>query len=305
MNLLIMGDAHLKFKTPQGRCDDFFDVQFEKFVEVYSIAEKHDCKYILQPGDLFDSPDPSNILMARYLELMLSHSNIKILTVSGQHDLIMRSYKAKTRSAMYLFECANALQQLSLDPLISDNVAFYGLSWGQESPSGGVGSQGTLNILLAHVSVGNLPIAEGHELLSPIFYLRQHPLVDLAVVGDYHYTFKEYIENRLIINAGCLVRKTRHPFDIAHKPCVFVYNTDTMQISDPIYLTITPPEDVFLEDTKMETNKNIEELLNKLKRDSEILVNFGTTLKEFIKKAPRRVKEYIENTFVEVKSKED
>ena len=59
MRFVITGDIHARSSQPVCRTDDPRITIIKKFEEIYRIAYEYEAKYILCPGDLFDSHKPS------------------------------------------------------------------------------------------------------------------------------------------------------------------------------------------------------------------------------------------------------
>jgi len=302
------GDWHLRSTNPRNRVDDFFRTQLSKVIEVFKVAREHDCKAILQPGDLWDSYNPSRLLMAVYMKLLLDNKNIPVLTVLGQHDMAMRSFQAVNRTASFLFDCAGALKIVGLDEkpyfLVEDEkepktdvVAVWGMSFGQGdyTPKR---IKDVFNIVLAHASVGDKALYEGHELTHPKEFLKNRLEADLAVLGDYHYAFSDEYEGRQILNTGCLVRKTVAQKDLELIPTVIIYDTKTRQMIEHV-LEFKDVEEVFsIPELGMpKEHADIRRFIDRLHYEKVFSMSFEENLKKFFDKA--KVNSNVSNYIIE------
>lgn len=246
MKLLLLGDTHFSGKSPERRKDDYFNTQLKKLDQVITnIAWSNDCKAIIQVGDFFNSPYTSDYVKARLIDILLSCSqenDIPIFCIFGQHDIFGHTSFTYQRSPLAVLEAAECVELLGDSPTVLDSLAIYGASFGEAVPK--VLNTNSFNILVVHDMIGDRELYPGQELKGPRKYLREHPEYGLIVCGDYHYTFRDTWDGRVICNPGCMMRKTINPFDLDHKPGVFVFDTKTKDL-EWFPLTIGSVEDVF------------------------------------------------------------
>jgi hypothetical protein len=284
MRIGIFGDIHARFKAPRSRVDNWFDVQYGKFMQALTIFKEEGCELILQPGDFFDSPKPVYQVVSTYLRA-LEQSGLLCLTVLGQHDVYYHDVADPRRTPTDVLAAATvAYILLPGKPVRSGNVQVYGASWGQEAES--VKRKGdNVYILVAHAHVGNRPLFAGHDLPSPVDYATKHSGYDLIVLGDYHYTFTATVGSTKVINCGCLMRMRNTPDERKHQPSVAVYDTETRQLElHP--LSIQDADKVFV-DRVVEDHKPSEELeafLTHLKKSGEIGTSFLDNLNSLMDK---------------------
>jgi DNA repair exonuclease SbcCD nuclease subunit len=291
VKLLLTGDKHIRYAAPENRIDDFFEVQLAKEREMLEIAGEHDCQAILQPGDMFDSPNPPRYAMSRYIELYHEFGT-EIFTVLGQHDTSMRNLDAAVKkTASYLLQSAGVIKIIGLDGKHeslyggAETVCLHGLSFEQEAVP--VPVEGVFNILMAHASVGDKPLFPGQALEGPREYARRHPGFDLILLGDYHYPYEDKWQNTDIINCGVSIRKTVDKRELEHKPHVIVYDTDT-RLYTTHYLTIKPWNEVFRIPEKAEESSRLLDFINSLKTSAGIELSFASNLRLFYASNPVR-----------------
>lgn len=291
-HFLVMGDAHLRVQPPRSRCDDFFFTQLGKFKQVLALAKEHECYFILQPGDLFDRPQPSNYLMSVYIKLLKEQALLALFCVLGQHDISMHNVRTFERSAAKVFEVSQAIQLLGKEPtslLIADgSIYLYGTHYGGDVP---VPTSEEFNILVIHAPIGDRPLYPGDPMISPRRFLIEHPEFDIVVCGDYHYAFADEYEGRLIVNAGCLVRKTAAQRDQELQPSVVLVTLESNQgvVSlrgwERLLLNYEPVAEVFRADAlngskRMETG-DLTSLVARLQEGSMVGASFKENLIHF------------------------
>jgi predicted phosphodiesterase len=273
MRLLLLGDTHFEERGPDRRKDDYFLTQLCKLKQIFSIYGEEKCDAILQVGDFFNSPYVSNYVKSNLITDLKHWGNI-MYCIFGQHDIFGHAWQTFERSPLAVLEAAAVLKVVR-DPCTriegksGDCVYVYGACFGCEVPK--VESEHTFNILLVHDMIGDRELYPGQELKGPRDYLRKYPNYDLIVCGDYHYTFKDSHQGRIICNPGCLMRKTIGEFDLQHKPGVFIFDTDSKDLKW-ILLDVEPVEDVF-DFTKTESIKEdsskVVEFIEKLRANNE------------------------------------
>jgi len=275
MKILCSSDWHLRHKAPEGRTDDFFETQKDKVDQLLRIADEHDCMAILQAGDMFDSAEGSNAVLAHYIGTFLD-CTVPIYCCQGQHDVYMRN-RSTGRTALDVAAAAGVVTVLGPEPTSWNpndkdemEISVYGASWGEDIPPL-IGTADT-NVLVAHAPVYSEPVYPGHEPVGPAEYAKRCKDYDLVLLGDAHtgFFYDDEATGCLVVSTGCLVRLTRAKRDLAHKPHVLIYNTETKGI-ERIDLDVKPTEEVF--DLSGETvdatadMKSVAELVDSLRRD--------------------------------------
>lgn len=295
MKLLITGDWHIDNHRPANRTDDYFETQFQKVLQITAIAQKHDCDFILQPGDFFNSFRASDFLKQYYIENLQDVPTI--LTVFGQHDLRFHS-SDKENTPLKVLEAAGIVSILNYEDGAwesDDNVYFYGSSWGEDIPE-------KENKKGVHIFLMHKLILKGDEKFSNddcIYIENLYKLTDFDVIvcGDNHQSFSLCKKKRFIYNVGSLMRSRID--QAGHKPCVYLFDTNKM-ISKQIFLTVKPFEEVMDIDKAIitkERNERLESFIQKLTDKVEIdELNFANNMAKFMEENPisEPVKSFIE-----------
>lgn len=111
--------------------------------------------------------------------------------------------------------------------------------------------------------------------------------------GDYHYRFIDRVDNRLIVNAGCVIRKTIADKD--HKPAVLIVDTVTQEVEIK-EIPIVPASDIF-DFTKHEVKSNpeIDILIEKIKNSKTENIGWKNILIQVLnsQNSPSNIKEMV------------
>jgi hypothetical protein len=300
MKLLLISDIHARYLPPINRTEkDFFaEAVINKLYQVLEIARQRQCRVILQAGDLFDNPNPSKYVIASLMRLFKSF-DIPILTVLGQHDMVMRNFDAVNRTGTYLLEAGEAVAILGLMQcqhriVLLDDILVHGLNFEQDFDLP-VPDTSRRNILIAHASVGTDPLFPGHVIQSPREFIRKNPGYEMILVGDYHYTFEDEWKGCKIYNTGCMIRKTIKQEDLNHRPCVFVYDTETHS-AEKVFLKISPVEVAFsINRAEKKDDTKLKRFIEILSEQKQLSVSFDDNLRVYYQnnQVPDAVKKLI------------
>ena len=276
MKYLILGDLHMRSKTPRCRTEtDFSQLCIDKLTQVMHIAEENEVGAILQPGDFFDKPNPDGKLVVKLIRLLQTPENFHFYAIHGQHDLVYHNEQSAKGSELSKLQAAECLR------LPKTLGHIKGSDYGQNIPKPG---DSKFNVLLTHAMVGDKPLWPGHELTQPEDFMDKHPGFNLYVFGDYHYPYSiQHSNGAWAINAGCLIRLTSSERDMAHRPKVVIFDTETNTPED-VYLDVSPVCDAFdlSKKTVVKDNAHLRELMETLKKGKEIGVDFTANLVQYI-----------------------
>ena len=244
MKLLFVGDMHLRSATPSRRKDDFASSQFSKVSQIFDIANKNDA-VIIQTGDIFDTESSDIKTMVRYLPMFLSYGR-GVYSAIGNHDVYGASLDTVPRTALGLFASVGAVSLLGHEPVVLDNskISICGTSYmhaGDPKPS----PEADHNILVVHDMILENKIWKEQDNFTYAYdYAIQHSGWDVILCGHYHYSFEHRQGKVLVINPGAVVRIKASKGDMALKPSVVLYDTNTRK-SEWVMLEHALVEDVF------------------------------------------------------------
>ena len=256
MKILLTSDWHLDVYRPENRLDkDYFTTQSKKIDWISDLAHKEGCTVILNGGDVFNSHKANDFTKRHYIRLLrFLGMNTSILSVYGQHDL--RYHNSDRRNTpLGVLEAANVFTMLEAKPICIPHANFYGASWNEPIPE--IVTQG-FNVLVMHFLTfldDNHPPIDVNQ-----FQLATHLLIenkfDLILTGDNHQTFAVARNGRTLVNPGSLMRSRIDQYD--HKPCVFIFDTDTRNLEQK-FIPVQPINEVLdVEKAKKEKEEDEE-----------------------------------------------
>jgi len=263
MNLLLLGDCHFSNRRPCNRRDEnYFETMISKFRQVLTIYREYECSELIQVGDFFDSPMISNEVIARIINESHECLTHPIRCIYGQHDIFSHSAATIIKSPLAILEAAKIITILDDDGFVlpDSNVKIYGASFGKPIPTPTKSADNEFLILVHHGMIGAKDIYPGQNITKPDSFLSQYSMYDLIVCGDYHWSFDCVIGDRVILNSGCIIRKTVAENDINHVPGVYLFNTQTREYSR-VLLDVLPSEEV-LNITDKESHEPSRDLLD-------------------------------------------
>lgn len=304
MKILITGDWHIDNKAPKRRTDDYWKTIVNKLNFILDLYVEHKCKFILQPGDFFNSHRANDFLKSYMIELL---EEIDIFCVYGQHDMRYHNIDIKN-TPLNVLDKAGAVTVLWDKPEWIKGLSggtylptyLYGCSWGDEIPE--KDDMDGIHILVMHKMVIK---DEDHKL----WYAQEDFITadrlddlefDLIVTGDNHQGFS----HGNVFNCGSLMRSTIAQVD--HKPHVWIYDTEENDATR-YDIPVQPFEEVMDMDTAIAEkvrNEELEAFVNGLQDDPQTQdLDFTNTLNNYMKenKIPVDVKEIITTAMLEEK----
>ena len=270
MNILITGDLHLTDKRPENRIDNFEEAVLRKFRFILETAEKYKCEYILQPGDFFDTPNPSYSLFSQ-ITSYLKEFPIPVLTCYGQHDL---RYRQKDNTALF----ALSIVCPSLILLAQDhNPSFKGVNGAGyneeilEPPS-------SSDILITHRMIIEDKLWEQQTSFDYANVFLAKNKFSLIVSGDNHQFFFAERRGRFLFNCGSMMRSNISQME--HKPRVILFDTDKPSKWKEIMIPVSPAEEVFRTDAIIEKERNglLDAFVSGLTEHKEMGMSFSDNL---------------------------
>lgn len=303
MKLLIIGDGHLSNQKPQNRKDaNYLETLIDKLNQIIDIYYAENCDQIIQVGDLFDSPCVSYEVTAAAIKT-LRKVNKPILMVYGQHDIFSHAASTLPKSPLSVLQAYNLVKVIDASGYRIDDVAFYGASFGQPIPI--VDKTDKFNVLIHHGMIGSKDLYPGQNIMKPDTFLKQYDCYDMIAVGDYHWAFDCRIGNRVILNSGCIVRKSIADNDLNHLPGIYTFDTFSSEYKR-ILLNIAPIDSIFNLDNKHEkenVNETIVELIKNISDKRNSTISWQHLLYDYLKEKdiPTEIVNWIEKAIGEVK----
>lgn len=299
MKILLAGDFQLRYKRPRRRLDEsYFDTQQGKVRQLYDIAVREGCRYLVQPGDFFDGVDVPWFVVQHYVGLIRGYRpGVETLVVRGQHDLRYHSKNIKN-TPLAVLERAGVVRVLTSQPLIVYEgklpISFFGWSWNElELPDPKVG--GGCKILVLHKMVSPEEMWVGQEgyLLSGLMF-RKYPDYDLFVCGDNHQCFTEGSGSKHLVNCGSLMRANADQG--THRPCCYIYDTLTKQLGVQ-FLEVEPAAKVLdfaMAKKERERDKKLEVFVEELGSQEDLELNYLDNIMKALPRVGSGVREIVE-----------
>jgi len=240
--------------------------------------------FVLMPGDLWDSPDPSYDFFTETLTTIKKHHFVRIITIAGQHDLLHRRFQNTAMRAL-ISSVENIIYLSSSGDYSSEyhhgKFVFQGSGFGEEIPPI---KEECFNILLTHRMIIMSKLWEDqtdYEYASAV--IRRHKY-NLIVSGDNHKSFVYKSGKRILVNCGAMMRS--HIDQTDHLPQVVYIDTNDME-PQPIFIPIIPAKEVFnMEKVIHEkaVNEKISAFVNGLSTYKATELSFTDNLNSFIQK---------------------
>jgi predicted phosphodiesterase len=254
MKIGILGDVHATSNAPEKRKDaDYLRTILTKVEEAFSIFHYHKCDVVVQVGDIVDTPHVSHYVISEMVRLFrcasATYNFFPLLTVCGQHDIFSHSMQSVNRTPMAVLQSAGFVDILGTDMV--DHMLFKGCSFGQEVPRIRLKSDEEPDfreaILVVHALIADKAEVDRFQPINPVQFLRLYPEYRFVICGDWHLPFDYRLGNRMIVNAGCIVRKTVAPEDMNRIPHVGILDTESPELPyEEIDLCVQPANEVFM-----------------------------------------------------------
>jgi DNA repair exonuclease SbcCD nuclease subunit len=287
MKILACGDQHLTAKKPKNRLDDYYKTVLRKFTEEFEIAREEGAKFIIFPGDVFDSFKEGHGIAQDIMGIMQKFSDVIPLCVAGQHDQQFHNPDLRGTTLGTLLK-SKLLTMLGKDPLFTthEKVAIYGASWKDEIPE--IITPDCYNILVLHKMIVDEKLwaeQEGHTWANHLLIKSKF---DAIISGDNHKQFLVSKSERHLINMGAMMRSSIA--QVEHNPAVCVMDTRTRSV-EFIDLDVKPITEVMCVDKagkEKERNEKLEAFVTSLKdtnlHGQEIKLNFVSALEDYVTK---------------------
>jgi exonuclease SbcD len=282
MKLLITGDWHYTDKTPDCRIDDYQAALHDKIDQIFQISEEEDVDYILQAGDMTDTPFLSYSTFITFSNILHKNKKRKC-TVYGQHDLRYRNKGNTPLDALADRGLVYIMDSEGETPICFPDITIYGCSFGEQHPK--IKDPDKFNILILHQLI--LSTQERDWQKEQILHsaLLKNSEFDLIVSGDNHKPFilsNEDINgnpHKLLVNCGSLMRSSIEQVD--HEPFVVIFDLDEDLKPRKIFLKIKPWQEVFDLERKVkqeEINENLEAYAEGLKEQKDMGLDYKANL---------------------------
>jgi predicted phosphodiesterase len=224
MKFILLSDIHGTSQNPISRKDDILETFKNKLEYVLRYCLKIN-GVILQAGD-FSNKARDWYVLSTTLDLLNTYAEVKMYCIMGQHDSYMRAAIEDSPTTMGILTKTNRLNFLSEKPTVIDGVHIYGASWKQKAPK----PQGEKNILVIHAPISKKALFPGHKFIEVKDFTKKNKKYDLILCGDTHRYFTWSSGSTQLVNTGPMLRKEGDEYNFKHKPCFFVWDSDTLEL---------------------------------------------------------------------------
>ena len=119
---IVLADSHIKGINPCNRKGDFYKDVMSKIEETIQIAKDNKAKAIIHCGDLYDSPNVSNLMIDDFID-MVEESGIQWFIIPGNHDEIGHNWNVSQGSSLaHIFRRSKLITELIALPNKNDYV---------------------------------------------------------------------------------------------------------------------------------------------------------------------------------------
>ncbi len=300
MKLLILNDLHLRSKNPKRRVDSYKFAILNKVEFFCHFANKNEMDYIICGGDVFDSPNISNILLDDFTDIIEKYK-VQWLIVPGNHDIIGQRWENSASSSLaHLFRRSSYVNYLKT--VEGDNCKIRGVPYyyGIEKDlmkSGLKKDSNKFGIAIVHAMITpkkiNLPIR--HISIDEL-----KTDYDIVVVAHNHEQHGEIISGQtLYYFSGCMGRRKINERNII--PRAYIIDTIKCEVN---ILDYKQKDEVF--DLKgYEKDKKYEDDIDNFVSTLKNTKIEGTNIKEIIEETceEKKVKKLIFNKMKEYEEK--
>lgn len=334
-SFLVIGDMHLRFgfEQPIGRTHNFYNEIYSKIEQIIKICRNRDITTVVTSGDIFDIKTPTkygftSIRENKKILKMFKDDGIRMVTISGNHDLPFSSKDMKEKSIYQFFCDIDMLYDVSNNTLPDDvsiktaevgNISISGLDYRNPEKKifedleilnkklGKQKKEGMTNVVMLHQHF--VPPSDNLDFVDffKYFELQKFSNIDIFALGHLHKGYKtEYLEDeaghkQYYCNGWSLTRLAREYYSVndLHKPQVIVITVDKGNIEfEDIYLEVASFDDAFIKkDMNNEQTMNIEisKFVSSLKDFTGEVEDIDITKLEFSENIKSRIIEYLDS----------
>ena len=316
-------DLHFTSKRPACRSDNYQKTMLKKFEQLLSEAKQTELHLILCAGDFFDSAK-RNIgfsLLSDLIELINQYSDVSILTVPGNHDLVYHIQDIEDTPLRVLKESCSNFHVCDTRRFrikgSSKSYDIFGAGWGWEHeelkklyydakflPS----DKPIVNILLTHTTLfeWDLPAwADQHSYVARDFidFLDNTLKINfqLIISGDNHESFVAQRGGTLLVNSGSMMRskidlmgyKPEYAvyYAVDSKPSGFAVQLKPFKLATDIFNMEYVNEH---KEIKAAINLDFDKFLSEINSAVAITLDYQTALQQVIKKNYPELKNKLE-----------
>lgn len=216
--VMFVGDLHADDRTPATRKDDYLTACVEELTEILTKARRFGCDAIVMLGDIFHRMEPQGQCRNLILRTFLSFSDLRIITVVGNHD-VKHNLQNLPNSALGTLLDAGVLVSLEECPDLRIGLGHFRAKIEDEIKDGLLAQKSVL-IWALHASVATMPQFGEFILFDDV---PLHPQTRLVVAGHIHHPmFQQREDGAIFINPGSICRNALNVENKERQPQVLV-----------------------------------------------------------------------------------
>jgi DNA repair exonuclease SbcCD nuclease subunit len=262
MKIPCFADLHLSGTNSENYVSNYYEDTLALFKETLSIAKENKSPFILDGGDLIDSPIISTIMVDEIIDLVEANG-IPLYCLTGNHPLFGHSWElSKATSLAHIFRRTQMIKKLDLietdDCIIKGYDYFHdceakikeeGLFYGKKTKK--------WKIALVHAFLTK------DKFLPSVLHI---PIVeintdyDLVLSGHNHHPFSKIIDETKFVNIGCLGRRDINEGNI--EPSIALLDTEKQSVKIIKLKSAKHKEEIF-DLAKVAQNKTFEDNIDK------------------------------------------
>lgn len=257
MLLMFIGDIHFRATSPRNRKDDYLNTLEAKLLECWEIAKRYNVQAILQPGDVFHSPEVSIPTLLKAVEIF-KQCPVPFYTTPGNHDLHGYNLDSYGRTSLRLLQLLTEVkvrtwyERIGADVVLRLQPYESGVDTDRETYYNHNG-KGELKVLLIHAMLLD------HDLPYEARYTNLYNLetnADIILSGHEHcgYGVIKRQDGKLFVNPGALMRLTASEAEMNRTVQVAIIDTET-RTAELVPLTTAKPAVEVLDRSKLEEKK--------------------------------------------------
>lgn len=258
---IIIGDPHVTGQNPVSRKDNLPETILKKMKEVIFLARDLKADMMLSVGDLFHTPDPSNITKGK-LGALLNLRPCDFYTLAGNHDLFGGNMQTYERTGLGLLEKMGSIKVFKEEPLFfkKGNIRFqvtgqnYHNQIDKRNPeldycrtkAEGI----THSLHMAHGYLTDKKLLFSHTMIDRIQDITE---ADVTISGHLHTPFRKDINGKIFANPGALPRLSASKGEM-RRPKVFILRItqEGVLTLEDYYLKTAHPFDSVLDRSHLE-----------------------------------------------------
>ncbi len=269
---LFCSDLHLTSQVPDCRDPETWIQDQEGMLNVLIDTVNGYKVPLCIAGDIFHRSKEDPIIESMIIRKLLQ-LDYPCYTIPGQHDMPGHSYERLNESSYDVLRATRAIHHCpAYEPLKYDCAYLCGVPYGQDI-SGTNWKRDNL-VLMAHQMVYTLePFPGAPESGNINSVYKQIKAFRLAVFGDNHQGFVHKKKDKMIINCGVAIQRTRA--EIEYQPYAYLLYSDFS-----IEKIKLPTTDKFIKKVQKRSQDQFDVFISTLKEKQEVSLSFRENLKQ-------------------------